>query len=140
MIMPAIKINRMDKWIESRITKLMTNGHQVVIVNLIREMGGFFALNLNPVQRKNLENRIGRIRERVKKRLQRQKRSIPALARQWMIDQRLVERWVAAGWLDLHYPKKIRVLTEMFREMDYVRMINPEEIPTDIDTKIWDKL
>jgi hypothetical protein len=103
----------------------------------MREMSGYFSLDLSPVQRDRLRSRISRIRDRVKKRLYRHKQLLPILEKEWMVDQRLIERWVSAGWVSLQYPKKLRVLTEMFRERDYVRMINPDEIPLEPEITIW---
>jgi hypothetical protein len=131
------KVTRMDKWIESRTTRLMKTGNIVLVDQIMREMSGYFSLDLSPIQRDRLRSRISRIRDRVKKRLYRHKKLLPILEKEWMVDQRLIERWVSAGWVSLQYPKKLRVLTEMFRERDYVRMINPEEIPLESEITIW---
>jgi hypothetical protein len=132
-----VKATRIDRWIESRVTRLMSTGNTVFVDHVVRELNGFFSLDLSPIQSNRLRLRIIRIRERVKKRLQRHKRLVPNLATQWMVDQRLIERWVAAGWISLQYPSKLRILTEMFLERDYVRMINPENIPLQPEEKIW---
>jgi adenylate kinase family enzyme len=132
-----VKANRIDRWIESRVTRLMSTGNTVLVDQVVRELNGFFSLDLSPIQSNRLRQRINRIRERVKKRVQRHKRLVPNLATQWMVDQRLIERWVAAGWISLQYPRELRILTEMFLERDYVRMINPENIPIQHEEKIW---
>ena len=134
-----VKAARMDKWVESRITRLITTGNIVSVDRIVRELAGYFSLDLSPIQRNRLRLRISTIRDRVKKRLQRHKKLIPELAKTWMIDQRLIERWISAGWISLQWPAKLRVLTEMFLERDYVRIINinPEDIPLSPELKIW---
>jgi hypothetical protein len=131
-------LKRMEKWIESRITRLIKTGNIVLVDQIMRELSGYFSLHLSPVQRDRLRSRISRIRDRIKKRSYRHKKLLPILEKEWMVDQRLIERWVSAGWINLQYPKKLRVLTEMFLERDYVRTKNPEEIPLEPEIKIWE--
>ena len=55
-----------------------------------------------------------------------------------MVDPRLIERWVSAGWISLQYPQKLKILTAMFLEKDYVKIVGPEDIPLDKEIKLWD--
>jgi hypothetical protein len=132
------KRQRMEAWIETRITQLMSTGISVSTDQIVRETCNFFSICLSPLQKTRLGLQIRKIRERVKKRLQRHKRLLPKLAKEWMVDPRLIERWVSAGWISLQYPQKLKILTAMFLEKDYVKIVGPEDIPLDKEIKLWD--
>ena len=89
-----------------KITQLMSTGISVSTDQIVRETCTF-SICLSPLQKTRLGLRIRKIRERVKKRLQRHKRLLPKLAKEWMVDPRLIERWVSAGWISLQYPTEV---------------------------------
>jgi len=80
---------------------------------------------------------IARIRDRVDKRFQRYLRIRKRLTTEWMVPPELIDRWHAAGWIDMA-PQILKKLTKLFIERDFTRMIEPEVIPIDSKLNIWD--
>jgi hypothetical protein len=100
-------------------------------------MSGFFKLELSPFQVKSLKRQISQIRNTVYKRFKRHQRIMNNLSKIWRTDVRLIKRWESAGLIDFQDHHGLKKLTTILTERDYVTMVGPDEIPSDIKIPIW---
>jgi len=129
--------SRIVNWIYTRLWNCHEDGESKSTDTLIREMSGFFNLNLSQYQLEKLKKTISRIRNTTTKRFRRHERIRKQLAKEWRTDIRLVRRWDIGGLIDIQDHHSIKRLTLNFIERDYVGMVNSEIIPADIKKKIW---
>jgi hypothetical protein len=129
--------SRLKNWIYSRLWNSLEEGRAKSTTTLIREMAGFFKLNLSPYQLENLKKTISRTRNTVAKRFHRHMRIRETLSKTWRTDVRLIRRWELGGVINLEDHNAIKRLTIILNERDYVAMVVPDEIPADIKTSIW---
>jgi len=127
------------KWVYTRIWNAREEGMTMTTIDIIREMSGYFRLNLSTYQLDGLKKRIDRVRNTVNKGFLRHERMRQKLAYDWRTDIRLIRRWERAGILNLSDHRGIERMTALLNERDYVALINPEEIPVDPTVLIWDR-
>jgi hypothetical protein len=129
---------RVEQWIETRLWNLKNEGKSKSGRDIIRELSGFFPINLTSYKTRNLLSVIEKLRERVNKRFKRHVRIRSDLAKNWDVDPRLIQRWEHCGLIDLGNHHAVKRLTVLFVEREYTRIIKPEEIPMDPQIKLWD--
>jgi hypothetical protein len=129
---------RVEQWIETRLWNLKNEGKSKSGRDIIRELSGFFLINLTSYKTRNLLSVIETLRERVNKRFKRHVRIRNDLAKNLDVDPRLIQRWEHCGLIDLGNHHAVKRLTVLFVEREYTRIIKPEEIPMDPQIKLWD--
>lgn len=130
--------SRLGQWLYSRLWHLCEEGKTLTTKELIQELSGFFKLNLGAYQMENLKKKIARTRNTVDKRFKRHLLIRSRLAEKWRTDLRLIKRWDIGKIIDIQDHHSLKRIGTMLLERDYVNMVSPEEIPSDMKMFIWD--
>ncbi len=130
------KSDRIDRWIESRLGKLRKENQQISTNEILIEIQSYFQINIDKRNEKAWKGKILKIRKRIHKRHEREKKFCEDLARELILPVELIQRWVRCGWIIPSSENGKQCLT-LFREFEYYRRFKPERIPQDIEIPIW---
>jgi len=126
----------MDKWIDSRLSKLKNENRQISTDQILVELIHIFKIKITTKNERTIKAKVNKIRNRIDKRHERKLKFYNRMATDLVVPVGLIDRWVRKGWIMPGERKQNEKIVNFSRELVYYYNFKPA-VPENIDTPLW---